>query len=516
MLNLLKDKMIRAQTNAGIIETLTLPETYEALYKDRIAGFHALRMHQQHAWHALLAQLGALACARAKESKPPRKAGDWERLLRNLANYEEDHCWQLVNENQQFPAFLQPPIGGNANQYTKQHTTPDGIDILISTKNHDLKKEATRNAQPDDWLFALVTVQTASGYMGKKRYGVTRMNAGFGSRICVGLRPAEGGIGRHIQHDVAMMLEDELEREYPREPDFRRIDLEWLEPWDGNEQLGMDGRSPYRIETCRRLRLWNLDEVVHAWQAGAARRRTDDGNAKGNVGDFWTPIKADKNESLTMSKEGFRYDRLMEILGTGYRPWPAMRIPDENAKWRLVARGLCRGKGQTNGYHQRNDIVLSGHTAKALGTQEGRQELHEAASALLKHCRQMVAALRAAIATHQNGGRQTKDTDKKLRASTEPALHELRDWIDDRFFCTLEEHHGAADEADRATVIEHFSEALRAEASAILTWNLDRMGGARNRRHTARAKAEATFLRRSTVRNEAPDGQGEGKDEGAR
>ena len=52
--------------------------------------------------------------------------------------------------------------------------------------------------EPDDWLMALVSLQTQEGVMGAGKYGVARMNSGYGSRGCSAVvRPARR-IGRMV------------------------------------------------------------------------------------------------------------------------------------------------------------------------------------------------------------------------------------------------------------------------------------------------------------------------------
>ena len=62
MFNLVVDPIIGVLDIKGKRERLSLPQLYFKLGVDRIATFPALRPHQRHAWHALLCQLGALAC----------------------------------------------------------------------------------------------------------------------------------------------------------------------------------------------------------------------------------------------------------------------------------------------------------------------------------------------------------------------------------------------------------------------------------------------------------------------
>ena len=110
MHNLLTDPLLRIRPIDGAIEALSLPEVYEALAEDRVGAFPALRPHQRHAWHAFLAQLGAVACYRAGRDKAPRPSGEWRALLRGLTlEFSGDEPWRLIVEDPARPAFMQCP-----------------------------------------------------------------------------------------------------------------------------------------------------------------------------------------------------------------------------------------------------------------------------------------------------------------------------------------------------------------------------------------------------------------------
>ena len=66
--------------------------------------------------------------------------------------------------------------------------------MLITSRNHDLKQNVARQAEPEDWVFALVSLQTSEGYGGSGNQGIARMNGGSSSRPMLGLAPAQSGI----------------------------------------------------------------------------------------------------------------------------------------------------------------------------------------------------------------------------------------------------------------------------------------------------------------------------------
>jgi CRISPR system Cascade subunit CasA len=171
MFNLVVDPIIGVLDINGKRERLSLPQLYLKLGVDGIVTFPALRPHQRHAWHALLCQLGALACLKTGLSAPPEDLDGWSAALRTLTTgFPGDEPWMLVTSLDK-PAFLQAEVGSLEN--FKALTTPDELDMLVTAKNHDVKRARLSRAEPDDWLFALVALQTMEGFLGAGNYGIS-------------------------------------------------------------------------------------------------------------------------------------------------------------------------------------------------------------------------------------------------------------------------------------------------------------------------------------------------------
>ena len=156
-----------------------------------------------------------------------------------------------------------------------------------------------------------------AGFLGAGNYGVARMNGGFSARPCVGLAPADGGLGAHFVHDVRHMLSRrgallEEYSQYFKERDG--IALLWIEPWGGMDSLSLDELDPYFIEICRRVRLVQKGEALAAKRASSKRSRIDGKSAKGDLGDHWTPVERTEVKALSVSAAGFRYDQLFKLL----------------------------------------------------------------------------------------------------------------------------------------------------------------------------------------------------------
>ena len=86
------------------------------------------------------------------------------------------------------PAFMQTPIPEAITYRLKPAAqTPDEMDTLPTAKNHDVKTARSNSAPAEEWIFALVSLQTTSGFFGRGNYGIARMNGGFASRPCIEL-----------------------------------------------------------------------------------------------------------------------------------------------------------------------------------------------------------------------------------------------------------------------------------------------------------------------------------------
>ena len=313
MLNMLAEPLIRFDQTCGTRAVASLPEVYAALMNNLVVAFPALRPHQRHAWHAFLVQLGAMAMHRANTDTPPETAEEWAKLIRGLTpDYPDDEPWQLVVEDITKPAFMQPPARTREREKDYKNTvaTPDELDMLVTSKNHDLKSSVATQAGVDDWLFALITLQTMEGFGGAGNYGISRMNGGMGSRPAFTLAPSEG-LGAHLRRDIIALLErrNSLIEQYPME--HGGIGLLWTKPWDGTkpEELRLDQLDPFYIEVCRRIRLrcdasGNLTGVRTSSKAARIEAKA----VNGQTGDPWTPINTKENKSLTLASGGFTYN----------------------------------------------------------------------------------------------------------------------------------------------------------------------------------------------------------------
>ena len=498
-MNLLTDRLIRTRLTDGEIEIQSLPEVYAAMSLDRVAAFPALRPHQRHAWHAFLAQLATISMHRADTSVPPQTSAEWQALLRGLTpEYANDEPWCLIVEDPTQPAFMQCPSPNGLNDYRGRVTTPDDLDVLVTSKNHDVKRAIALSGAPEDWIFALIDLQTMAGFLGSGNYGIARMNGGFSARPCLGLVPSKGLVGAHLFHDVQRMIEgrDKLLEDYSNYyAPTGGLALLWIEPWNGTEQADLRTLDPYFIEICRRVRLRLEGDQFVAWTASSKSARINAKAAKGNLGDFWTPVENKESKALSLSSVGFPYKRLVELLfkNETYNKPPSMRVEGgANDKWQLVARGIAGGQGKTEGYHERTDIAFANKTASVFRTAESNR-LAEIAQEQIEEISEVTDALRFGIAIAASGGKEPGDLTKSDRAHATSFARRLEVVADTEFFAMLQDRFLAEDDTAAARHRAVFARLLINSARTLLNEAIDSVPCASIRRYRARARATSAF-----------------------
>ncbi len=352
---------------------MTLPEIFAAAAEDAILSLPALRPHQAPAFHAFLVQIGALGCmALDQAAAPGADAVKWARALRALTpDYPEDEPWSLVVPPD-LPGLLQAPVPrGSLTEFRGEIAAPDAIDVLVTSKNHDLKAERMSRAEPEDWFFALLSLQTQEGFLGAGNYGIARMNGGFASRPYLRLAPTGAGFGGQVLRDIHALLEEraEIEDEADRRGLMLRgaLGLVWLVPWDGTTPLSLDQLHPLFVEICRRIRLFGRGGRVFARTAGSKSARIDAKSVNGVLGDPWAPSeRGDAPKLFTVTHEGFSYRKMTELLfGTEKRTYTRPRLararkPERDHALTLYAAALARGQGKTEGFHVRAIPISEG------------------------------------------------------------------------------------------------------------------------------------------------------------
>jgi CRISPR system Cascade subunit CasA len=421
---------------------MTLPAILAALARDDITNFPALRAHQRHGWHAFLVQLGAIALSRASLETPPTAEAAWCDLLRNLTpDFPDDEPWTLITASNR-PAFLQPPIpSGPLAELKNRIATPDALDMLVTAKNHDLKQSVMTEAEAQDWVFALVTLQTMEGFLGAGNYGISRMNGGFANRAALSLAPA-GGPSAHWRRDVHRLLALRDTLSHGIYAQDNGLALLWLEPWDGTASLRQDRLDVYYIEICRRVCLAQEGRAIIAY-AGSSKAPRVAPLPGGATGDPWSPVVIDKDGSLkalTINGAGLGYRRMVEFLfSNNVTPSPLQKAAatDDATGVHIIARALVRGQGKTEGYHERR--VPISRTVQSFFTSRVTDMIAEIARQRVELAGQMQNAVlkRALMALFQNGPDIVDARHDDSARKAEPFLRRFDMVVDRDFFPDL-------------------------------------------------------------------------------
>lgn len=486
--NILTIPLIRVRTSATV-SGLTLPGLLAALIRNEVEALPALRPHQRHAIHMFLAQLAALALRKAGLAEPPTEEATWLSLLRDLAPKHGDAAWSLVVEDVAQPAFLQPPVPeGRLDVFRNTIATPDALDVLITAKNFDLKSAVAADAELDDWLFALISLQTMEGFLGAGNYGIARMNGGFSTRAFLGLAP-RGGMGAHLRRDILALLtgRDRMLDLYTDYPVEGGLALTWLEPWNGTAPLPLNRLDLWFIEVCRRVRLFaRTDGGLEARSTGTAAARIEAKGLNGITGDFWAPINDAEGKAFSLDARGFSTRVLTRLLFSpgNFRLPPALEPLEGETAMRLVARGVTRGQGKTEGFHERI-IPLGREAIAALASADERRQLGDIADRQQKELEVIARALRLACAVvAANGGEPSRDD----YDAAEPYTRRLEHQFEAGFFAALQDRLRDGDAA-KASFLRRLLEAT----TTLLDEAANAIPCASIHRYRARTRAYRAF-----------------------
>lgn len=427
-MNLLITPAIRAEP----LELLTLPGVLAAFARGEVDGFPALRPHQRAAWHMFLVQLAVLALDRAGLAEPPKEEAAWADLLQALTPDWGDDPWTLVVPDRSRPAFLQAADPGGLKWLPVP--TPDALDMLITSKNHDLKRRVAQGAPAEDWIFALVSLQTMEGYGGAGRHGIARMNGGASSRPSLGLArvsAAKGGInpGARWRRDVMRLLALRAEGEAGGLGPLGGSALLWCLPWPEGQQLTLQELDPHFIEICRRVRL--LPDGM-AERTTSAAPRIDAKSFKGATGDPWTPVHRTDNKALTLGERDWDFRLLNELLFGNEWDIPLLVRPgpsEDPSTMVLVAEALSRGNSKTEGLKCRVVPLPRRRGLPILGA-----TVAEVAADLMRDVAAAQDALSRAVATYAAKGDETK---KGHFATARAAQDAFLAAVDTHFFPAL-------------------------------------------------------------------------------
>ncbi|MBL8350320.1 MAG: type I-E CRISPR-associated protein Cse1/CasA [Burkholderiaceae bacterium] len=504
-LNLLTDPLILVRPAGGAPARLDLPELLARMSAGEALDFPLLRPHQQPAWHAFLVQLAYLALELAGRDAPPIDGADWRSLLRALtADHPNDVSWCLVVDDWLQPAFLQSPClpGGQAD-YRRVLDSAQDIDLLITSKHHDEKSGKLPLAgagEVDALVFALVSLQGFSAFLGAGNYNTMRMNGGFSSRPQFRF-VVERGSGPEFRRDLtALLTQAENLREQALDAHGIGTALEhrllWLTPW-GAAPLALASVHPLCLEVCRRVRLRREGDTLQALTAASATARVDAKDRNGVVMDPWLPLVKDSKDgstkALTAHAGSFGYRSLSPILFDGARcvlPLLARPTPQEQHAGALLAQVLVGGSGRSDGLLRR-EIPLRGRALRHFA--EHRDELAQRAQRFVDMAGTLQGkVLRPALLQFVDGSDEPDWQNNDFAKFVAPWVARFDQQVDEVFygllFATLE-----ADLDDSAAESRWLAQ-LRTVADALVAEACEALPSRDRSRVFARARAERVFV----------------------
>ena len=235
MYDLLTEPILDIRKTDGQDARVTLPGLMSVMMQGNLETIWSQRPHQRHALHSFLAQTGAAALELAGAREIPEDEAHWLQLLEALTGHPGHEPWQLIHEDLTAPAFLQPPTMNPDSILNSrlEAPTPGSLDILASSKNHEVKRNTVRNAEPQDWFMALVSLQTQENYSGSGRKGISRIQNGEVSRPALSIMPLERNFGLEVRRDILALQQALPAIEYPRYPHRGGTATPWTIPWEG-------------------------------------------------------------------------------------------------------------------------------------------------------------------------------------------------------------------------------------------------------------------------------------------
>lgn len=418
----------------------SLPGLLAAMARDEIRSLPALRPHQRPAWHMFLVQLAALAIWKSGREDLPETETEWRSLLLALTTGDAGP-WALTGPDDK-PAFMQPPAPIGLNW--KPVETPDALDLLITSRNHDLKQRIARVAAAEDWVFALVSLQTLTPFGGRTNYGIARMSSSYSSRMMFGLAPALSGtfapnISKWWANDTRLSVQ------LRRDGNLNAVGHEggpallWCLNWEKGASLDITKLDPWFIEVARRVRISVLASgAIHGRRDGSDAQRIDKNQTeqlKGAIGDLWSPTATDGSGCFNIAQKSLDYSTISKLLDSSEWEIPPLGKPTAcKEDFLLLVEGIGGGQTKTFGFKSR--IVPIPAKARSLFGTETASTLAKTQITEIQHFDE---ALRNALARVAADGVKLDDPnlDQKLLAKNYHRSTEARARFDraaDRLF----------------------------------------------------------------------------------
>lgn len=507
--SLLSEGVFHVTGADGAVACLSLPQVLARLSEGEDLGFDALRPHQGPAWHAFLVQLAFLALEAQEEAIVPTTAPAWAQALRSLTpDHADDAPWCLVNTDWQRPAFLQAPCSAaHEADFKLSSDSAQDIDVLVTARHHDEKtgKLPLHEGVLDSLVFALVTLQGWSSFMGKGNYNTMRMNGGFSSRPQFRLVFGPRNAGAEFLRDLAALqaaqgwLVEQAQALGMGTGNDAPHSLLWLLPWDTGS-LSLDQVHPLCLEVCRRVRLVQAQGRLLLRRASSDAMRVAAKDRQGHVLDPWVPLIADGADgvpkALTAQAHTLGYRTLQGLLFDRSKArLPLLAAPSEaerltNRPGTLLAQVLVSGDGRTDGLLVREVPMPAPVLARLVTEQAALAQRSQAFVALAGQA--AGKAYRSALLQFVDGRDAVDWKNRDFTRAVEPWADRFEQAVDEVFFSTL--FHTFETALDDAAAQRLWVLALRQIAQRLLQEAIESLPTRDKSRWFARARAER-FLR---------------------
>lgn len=238
-------------------------------------------------------------------------------------------------------------------------------------------------------------------------------------------------------------------------------------------------------------------------RASTRATRINAKDSKGITGDPWTPIDRKDAKSLTLANGGFTYKRVVEYLFNPNWTRPELLKPTHAElgspeTMMLVARGMVRGQGKTEGYYERT-IPVRKRLQSAMLRQGGMDDIGQIATARIEQIGKVQRILSHAIQVFLAGG-DSDNVSPEHRNLARPWLNRLDEIVDRSFFEALQDEIGIEDREEQEHIRELWlrngQDGVVDQAGSILSEAIDSLPCPAIYRYKARASSERLFYGR--------------------
>ena len=199
----------------------------------------------------------------------------------------------------------------------------------------------------------------------------------------------------------------------------------------------------------------------------------------------------------------FGYERVVDgLTSPDWKPPILLKEPPSGGDTLLVARGMVRDEGRTEGYHERI-VTLRQKTIQVFGRSGGPKELGDLARERIDRIAIVQRILRHAVSAFASGGKTESIADEH-RARANPWANRLKEIVDADFFDDLQDE-VESDATERDNVRKEWLRGVVDSAHGILRNASDSLPCPAVHRFKARVRADGVFWGRLRGPNGLPE-----------